>query len=464
MTFTNINALPLGQILQIAFSKGLRVQMSEDYRDFEQVRMAKVSGHAPRSLRFSFQEGLLPSNVQWRKPGQQNRPYPRAFQPQINEYEAFMKEANASIELEANLYERAKASPEKYAEPLQVILSSSATSNKREIARAFYKDGTGVIAQVGSNSFAVTSPASDKVVVTLDQGDSSRGHVGDAEFDEILILRDPDSTATALDTNLATEPVYWKVVDKNREAGTLKLQGLNASFESAGTISTISTQPASGAVFYKYDQPTIPDLTASISDYGTVTEMLAGLESLAANDGRVVHGITMSGRTGASERDCSAGALDLNDFNAAMDQAKVAVGQGKYAWKKAMCAPETQSKLIESREGDRRFIKWEDKRKGDGMGAQRFGIQHRQDSIELVDSEYVHPKRIWVLPETKAGEKVIELHGSDFAAVKAANGSDDFHLKVSGGEYVNSMVSYLQATMVLICKHPKSIVKIRNFT
>jgi len=352
-------------------------------------------------------------------------------------------------------------SPEKYAEPLQMILSSAMASTKREMARALWQDGTGVIGQLGANAAAVTSPASDKLVFTLDQGDSTRGHVGYFEYDDILILRDADSTATALDLDAAVgiqAPDYWKVIEKDRIAGTVTLQALNSSFASYGTISAIQAQAASGAVFYKYDQPTIPDLTASIADYGTVSESLAGLESLAANDGRVIHGITMSGKTGASEVNAGA-ALSLVHLNKVMDKVKVEVGQDRYKWKMACAAPEVQSRLMESYESDRRFQAKDDVRKGSKV----FGFQHRQDFIEFVDSEYVHPKRLYILPEEKSGEKVIEFHGSDFNTVKAPGG-DDFHLKVDGGAYVNSMVSFMQSVCVLICKHPKAIARIRNFT
>ncbi len=458
MSFTNIDTLSLGTILQIAFSSGIRTQISTDFRDYEMVKRAKVSGHAPREIRFYFQNGLLPMNTQWRNPGTTNRPFPRGFQPGTAEYTAKLKEANTSVELEYNLYERAKVSPEKYAEPLQMILSAAMTSTKREMARALWQDGTGVIGQLGAAAAAVTSPASDKLVFTLDEGDTSRGHTGYFEYGDILILRTSAGGTTALDTSLATEPAYWKVVEKDRKNGKVTLQGLTSAFVSAGTITAVSVQAATGAVFYKYDQPTIPDLTSSIADYGTVTESLAGLESLAANDGRVVHGITMSGVTGSSETDANAAALDLSHFNEVMDKVKIEVGQDRYRWKMACSAPETQSALIESRETDRRFISWDDNKRGTKV----FGIVHRNDQIELCDSEYVHKKRLYILPETKAGEKVLEYHGTDFSTVKAPNG-DDFHMKVSGGEYVNNVVSFMQACCVLICKHPKAIARIRNF-
>lgn len=465
MAFKNIDQLTLGNIIQIAFSKGVRTQISQDFRDYEMVRRAKVSGSSPREIRFYFQNGLLPSNLQWRDPGTSNRAFPAAFQPQTAEYSAKMKEANASVELEYNLYDRAKKTPEKYAEPLQMILSAAMTSTKREMARALWKDGTGVLAQVGATSASVV--AGNRIRFVLDQGDASRGHAGDLEFEEIVVLWLADGTgasALAVETVApANIPfVYLKVKDKDRTAGTVDCELLNSSFVPVTpVIDAITTQPASGAVFYKYGQPTKPDLTsnATIGDYGTTSEMLAGLESLAANDGRSIHGITMSGVTGSSEKNGGAVDLSLAIFDSALDQAKISVGQDRYKWKMACSAPEVHSKLIEAQETSRRLQTKDDAR----LGSKVMGIQHRQDFIELNDSEYVHPKRVWIMPETKGGEKVVEYHGSDYETVKAPNG-DDFHLKVSEGSYVNSVVSFMQSTCTLIAKHPKSIVKIRNFT
>lgn len=464
MAQSPITNLPLGRILQIAYSKGIRVQISQDYRDYEMVKRAKVSGHAPRSIDFYFQNGLLPANTQWRKPGQQNRPFPRAFQPATAEYSATLKEVQASIEIELNLWNRAKESPEKYAEPLQMILNSNMVSTKREMARALWQDGTGVIAQLGTQASApaaVSSPASNIVRFVLDQSNTSRGHVGYCEYQDILVLKTQAGVATSFDSNLATEPTYWKVINKSRENGYVDMQGLDSSFAPVASISSITAQAQDSAVFYKYDQPTFPDLSAitSSTEYNDLTETLVGLETLAANDNRKIHGIQMTGSTGASEVDCGGNPLDLLYFNRLMDQAKIEVGAEMYRWKQAITAPEAHSRLIESRETDRRFLDWQDAVRGTTV----FGIKHRMDKIELVDSEYVHPQRLYVLPESKNGEKVIEYHGSDFKSVAAKEG-DEFLVKVDGGQYVNSMVSYMEAACVLIAKHPKSIARLRNFS
>lgn len=460
MAFSNIDSLSLGNLLQIVFSNGVRNQISQDFRDFEMVKRAKVSSSVARELRFSMQSGYGPSAVQYRNPGTSGRSFPQSQQSNVGEKTAKFKEINATIELEYQLYDRARKSPEKYAEPLALEIDSKSSACKRRIAADLYGDGTGVMGTMGASPASVESPASDRLLWQLSTADSARGHAGFFEFDDILILRDPDGTTTALDTNLATEPVYWKVVSKDRDNQRVLLQGLNSSFASAGTITAVSVQPASGAVWYRYDQPTIPDLTASISDYGTLTEVIAGLESLSASDGRVIHGITQSGAFAGSRYDGGGNPIDVKFVQRALSRAKTNVGQDRYKYKMMIQAPETLDAFIESRETDRRFQAKED----GARGVKKFVYLHQNDELECYTSEYCPPKRLYILPESKAGEKVLEFHGSDFESVKG-QGMDDWHLKpASGGGHVNNMISYLQAIGVIVCKHPASIAVIHNFT
>lgn len=425
------------------------------------VKRAKVGSSVARELRFMFQDTLGAAAIQYRNPGTSGRSFPDAQQVSVNEYSAKFKEINATIELEYNLWDRARKSPEKYAEPLALEINSKSSAAKRRIAADLYGDGTGVIGQLGASSAAVTSPASDKLTFTLasSSSDTARGHVGFFEYGDILVLKAAAGSASALDTNLATEPAYWKVVQKDPIAQTVILQGLNSSLASAGTISSITTQPTSGDVFYRYGQPTIPDLTAAISDYGTLTEVMAGLESLVAQDGRVIHGITMTGATAGTTQDGNNNPLDVSFIQRVMSRVKTNVGQDRYSWKMMVMAPQSYDSLVESRETDRRFITMED----GARGTKKFMYQHQNDSLECYTSEYCPPKRIYILPETKAGEKVIEFHGSDFETVKA-NDMSPFHLKPGSSGYLNTVVSYLQSIGVLICKQPAAVAVIRNFT
>lgn len=457
MAFSNIDQLNLGNLLQIIFSNGVRNQISVDFRDFEMIKRAKVGSSVARELRFMFQSSLGPAAIQYRNPGTSGRSFPQSQQASVFEYTAKFKEINATIELEYNLWDRARKSPEKYAEPLALEIDSKASASKRRLAADLYGDGSGVVGTVASA--AVTTPNSDQLVFTLATANTSRGHAGQFEFGDLLVLTANAGTASALDTNLGTEPAFWKVVDKDRAGQTVTLQGLNASLASAGTITSISTQPTAGDVFYRYGQPTIPNLS-SITDYGTATEVMAGLESLVAGDGRVIHGITMSGVNSGSRYNAGANPIDVKHIQRVMSQAKVSVGQDRYRWKMMSMAPETLDALIESRETDRRFIT-----KDDGArGVKSFVYIHQNDELECYTSEYCPPKRLYILPEAKSSEKVLEFHGSDFETVKA-QGDSDFHLKPSSaGGHVNNVISYLQAIGVLICKHPKSVAVIENFT
>jgi hypothetical protein len=447
MAYSNIDSLQLGNLLQIVFSNGVRNQISQDFRDFEMVKRQKAGSSVARELRFMLQKSFGTSAIQYRDPGTSGRSFPTAQQATVSEFTAKFKEINATIELEYNLWDRARKSPEKYAEPLALEIDSKSSAAKRRIAADLYGDGTGVIGTVASNTGAT---------VTLSTSNTARGHVGFFEYGDHLKHYAANGGAGSAVTVASGTFDYWRVASKDRSGQTVGLVPVNT----AGAETTVSAWTASaGEVFYRTGQPTIPNLS-SIADYGTASEVIAGLESLAAGDGRLIHGITMSGALSGSRLDAGGNPIDVKYVQKAMSQVKVNVGQDRYSWKMMCMAPETLDSLIESRETDRRFMAAEDGKRG----TKKFMYLHQNDELECYTSEYVPPKRIYILPETKAGEKVIEFHGSDFETVKA-QGMGDFHLKpASAGGYVNTVVSYLQAIGVLVCKHPASIAVIHNFT
>jgi hypothetical protein len=452
MAFSNIDNQALGKFLQIAFSEGVRNQISSDYRDWEYIKREKTADPQGREIRFFFQTTLGPSAIQYRNPNFSSN-FPSAQQISTSENTAVFKELNATIEIEYNLWKRAQKSGNvRYAEPLAVEIESKITALKRQMSKDLYLDGTGVLGTLSSGTDTVES---GNIRFVLDE--DSRGHVGAFEFDEILVLREADSTATALDTNLATEPVYWKVISRRRSDSTVLLQGLDSSLN-ALTVASISTPAGTGEVFYKYEQPTIPDL-GSITDYGNITEVIPGLESLTANDGRSIHGITMSGSTAGTHLDARDVQIDVSHIEQVMNDAKINVGTA-YSWKMAMMAPETYSTFIESRETDRRFNSVEDSTRG----TRKFVYQHREDSIELYASEYCPKKKMYIMPEAKQGQgKVIEYHGTDFEPVKAPGGSE-YHLKASAsGGFERRISSYMEGYGTLICKHPAAVAVIENF-
>lgn len=448
MSFSNIDIPALGNLLQIKFSDGIRNQISKDFRDWEMVLKAKVSNSAARELRFMLLTAFGVDAINYANPGTIDSAFPSADRSSLQEYTAKFKEIRATIEVQYDLFERAIMSPEKYGEPIKVEMDSKLSASKRRLAADFHADGTGVLGTVASSTLSS--------VVTLDAADSVRGHVGLFEYGQKVVAKTAAGGASAAVAATGTLS-HFVVVQKDRENQILTLQAVNT----AGANTALTTAPAAGEVLYRKaqaDSGDIPNLS-SISDYGTVSQVMAGLPSLVAADGRTIHGMTMSGAIAGSELDAGGNPIDVRHIQRAMSQVKVKVGQDQYSWKMMVQAPETLDSLIESRETDRRFMSMED----GARGTKKFVYQHQNDSLECYTSEYCQPKRIYILPESKSGQKVLEFHGSDFKTVKAPGGGD-FHLKPSASGFVATVVSYMQAIGVVICKHPASVAVIRNFS
>jgi hypothetical protein len=170
--------------------------------------------------------------------------------------------------------------------------------------------------------------------------------------------------------------------------------------------------------------------------------------------------MTMTGALKGTEIDASGDPLDASQIRRVLDEAKIRVGESRYSYKKLCMSPEAEAAFIESRETDRRFNSVEDR----ARGARSFIYQHRNDAVETYVSEYCPSKRIYMLPEQKNGEKVIEYHGTDFEAVEMP-GMGKFHLKPGAtGGHERNVVSYMEAIGQLICKHPAAIGRLRGFT
>jgi len=451
MAFSNISNLPLGTFLQIAFSEGLRNQLSNDYRDWDVIKQKKVGNPEGRETRFLFKTGNGPARVQSRNPNFTST-FPTAQRLSASEKTAVAKEIDATIELDYNLWKRLSISGDvKYADNLAAEIEATQIVTKRYLAASLYKDGTGVVGQVLS---AADDTALDQVVVTLNSDDDARGHVGFFEYDDLLLPYNLDGTA---DNPTVTGTFYaYKVTDRSRKNNTVTLKPVDAG---ENFLPLTASSLDADDVFYRVGQPTIPDLTAPIAEYGTITEEPVGLESLAASDGRTVHSIVMSGSTAGSSVDAEGAQIDVTHIEEGMNDMKIRVGESAYKWTKMSMCPEAHSAFIESRETDRRFQSIEDNKRGLKM----FAYQHRNDLLEVYASEYIPKKRVYMLPEEKSGAgKVLEFHGTDFEPVKAPNGSE-FLLKAGASGYERRIQSFLECYAVMICKHPAAILQIHDF-
>lgn len=457
MAFSNIDSLNLGNILHVVFDNELFNQLSTDYSDFEYFSREKVSGSLPREFRINLQKSLGPGAIQYRNPGTTDRAFPSAHQVSSTELTIKLKEIEATIELEYNKYKRALATPEKYADPLVIELEAKSDSIKRRTAADMYMDGTGILGEISSVS--VNSAVANRAVVTLQSEDSSRGHAGMFEIDEKLIDKTNAGAAGASPTISAGTFDYWIVTDRNRKDNTVTLAPVNTA---GTTVNVTAWAPTAGDKLYKNGQPTFPDVSGAVSDYGTVSEALCGLESWTASDSRTVFGAAMTGAIKGSREDAGAVPIDSSAFQAVMDTVKVNVGRNRYKYKRATMAPETHAALLDARESDRRFTSVSDTSRGiNGM----LTFNHENDTLEMFSSEYCGPKRVFMIPDSNGSrKKVLGYVGSDFEAVDMP-GSGKFYLKPGSSSNYTSMVqSFLCGTMQIICRHPAAVGVITNFT
>lgn len=457
-----IESLTNGKLLQIMFSEGIRNQLSRDARDWDMIKQMKVGDASGRSLRYMLQTSFGPAAIQYRNANHSvgsgaasSAVFPRGQEISTQELEAEFKEIDMTVEVSYNLWNRLQKSKDaRYFDQLAAELQSKMDAAKRRFSADLYGDGTGVL---GTCS-ATNTVESGMVRFTLSSANSARGHAAMFEKGDILVLQSATAGASAFNSDLGTEPVYWQVVSRRRSDNSVLLQGLDSSYASV-TIASITTPTTAGDVFFRYGQPSKPNLS-TISDYGFATEVFTGLESLAAADGRVVNGLTMSGFTAGSRFDAGATALDVMHLQAALDDAKINAGEGAYAYKRMIMAPEAHASFIESREGDRRFNSVQDNKRGVSF----FAFQHRNDSVETYVSEYCPKNRIWMLPENKATkDKVIEFYGSDFEPVKV-NDSGAFRMKQGSNGTERMVQTNMEAYVQLVCKHPAAICVVENFT
>ena len=112
-----------------------------------------------------------------------------------------------------------------------------------------------------------------------------------------------------------------------------------------------------------------------------------------------------------------------------------------------MCmAPETHASFVESRETDRRFMSIDDA----ARGIKKFDSNTVTTSSKAIPVNLSRRSACGFFLKQKAGNKVLEWHGTDFEPVRV-KGSDEFMMKPSSsGGHERRVVSYLHSSGVMI--------------
>jgi len=440
----------LGAFIQIYYSKGIRDQISQDFREFEMIQRLKEGNPDGREMKFMFKLGRGPASVQYSRFTDYG--FVKGQQSSVAEYTAEYQQLNATVEFDYNLWNQAKKNPDVYGDFLAEELKDKVINQKRQLAKDFYGDGTGVLGETAA--LAGDTAADGSVTVSLKTTSAAGGHVGFFEYDDILTVADEDGTRRVG----AHAGFYaWRVdsVDRNADAVTLVAVDDKYNDIAAPAASNI----AADDFIYRVGLDGTADQVdrTGITDYGKEL-VFPGLESLAATDGRVVHGITMSGRTGATTE--AGGALGVDKLETVLNSAKIRCGENAYSYKVMSAAPEVHTFFINSREGDRRFNTVDDTKRGGKV----FGYQHRSDFLEMASTEYVPKNRIWMLPEVKSDNgKIICAKLTDFETDKV-NDTTEFRWAVENGQRLKKIQTSMTARGTFVCKHPAAIASIKDFT
>jgi len=439
--------LTLGNYLKIVSKGAVYNNLSEDSPIWDFIKKKKKGPSEGRELRYLLRSAYGASAAAF--VSVDGGAYPTAQQATISEGTANYKDFALTVEVERTLIAKALSDFSRYGEPLAEELRSKSIALSRQLSRACYGDGTGIIGEVQS-----TSVSGGVLTVTLSTEDTAYGHVGNFELGDKIKCANTDGTDQA--PSLTGTYDYLLVTAKSRDNNTVSFTG----YTTAGIDGTITAANdiGDGDMFHRYGT-TAQDInpTSGITDYGKASEEWAGLESLSEDDGHVVNGITLSGALAGTRRDASGNPIDSQDFQQMMSQVMIAVGQGRYKYSKAMMAWETLDALIESREVDRRFQSVQDNQRGTSS----LGYIHGKNTLTFDADEFCRKDRIYVCPE---GD-VLQFHGSDFEFVKPDGGQKFFLTPNSSADgHKRSIRAYMEGSGCLVSVHSPAIGVIHNFT
>ncbi len=443
-----------GKLLQIMFSKGITSQVNREFAEFNNILMKMMAPDAAREYRFQMLTGLDFSRVKWQNQGTSGKSFAAAQGVTLNEVTAKLKQIQSTLKVEYDVWKLIKASPEKYADIMEVEVQAALDVNKIELARRLFGDGSGVLAQLSASVAPTVS--SGVATVTVSALTAARGFIGNIQ--ETDILKFSSSAGAAHEWNANSSGILTVLVTGvDRDNNTFTCTGIEGTITAAGEV-------AVGDMVYLANQVTVNDLTATQTDYNLSSEVMVGLESLAAADARVVHGVTMSGTTSGSRIDYSAAALDGMAIEKLMNKLSLRNGDSKYKYNQLLTAPEVHSYLVDMHGADRKFIAVND----NVHGLSGFAYQHRNNQLMLVNSRFCPKTRVWAIPSSAAagesGENgfALEFRGQQFEQVDLDGQTVFFKPATTANSY--SVEQYFIGHGNLIARQPAALGCIENFS
>lgn len=428
----------LTSLLQVVFTKGIMLQINEEFADWENVSKLKVDNKNPRSIAYMLQKSLGSTAVQ--PAGSGRITLPKAQEVSLEECEAVLKRMYSTIEVNYDLWKDAMTTPEKYAEPLALEIESKSIAQKRYLSNVFHRDGSGVVGTVASVAGSVVTFEDSPVI-----GGQGARHV---EFEEQYAVVE----ATGAGAVNASKGVV-QISDKERNDG-----------KNEATIVVVSGSIEAGDVLCKLGAPVDAAYASGAGTFakpsGELSQLsneVGGIYAVANDDGSTYNGVKFEGSLKATNVDAGGALIDLDHIQRVMDKLRVRVGS-KYKYNQMLMSPEVNRTFLQSQESDRRLVSISDT----DRGFKSFGFIHGSDHLACEVSEFAWSNKIKLIPSDAKGAGVLQLHGSEFQEVKAG-ASSEFLANGADG-YETAIQKFMYGYLGLICRHPAAVAGIENFT
>ena len=441
------------QFLKIYQMTGFTRNLSENSDMWNHVKQLSEMDATARSVKYLQIKELGYGAVQ-AMAADGSGTFPAAQRSALEEPEALYKEWAWTVDVPRVLEGKTGSELMQYAKPLATELDNKQIAFARLKCIELQGDGTGSIGRLNG----AASYSANTLTFTINEATAYAGQSFTRWFQEgdlVKVAAPADSTARLAANAGGNRVSVFKVTNIDDDAKTVTVVGYTAS-DNDTTITGIGTIATTDHIYRTGTTPNSGGISTIAIDYAKVSQVMAGLETLTADDGRTVHGVSQTGAIKGTRKDLNAAVLDSKHFQQLLSELKRKAGKGRYSYDSAFMADEAYDSIVESRETDRRFHSIEDS----DRGTKGVGYVHGRDRVEFIPDEFCHAQRIWVLP---TGKDALCYLGKDAKQV-APNGSDPMRLSVSSAGYGRNMETNFEQAGVLISKHPRALGVIEDFT
>lgn len=446
----HVGDLDIGTYLKIFSTKGVYNNLSEASELWKLMLKKRVAKPEGREVKYLLRKAYGQSAFQFLAPGAEGS-FPGKQRTEQVEASLEFKDFGTTIDVPRHLLNKTGSDLAQYGEPLAEETNAKGIATARGLSRMLMGDGSGSLGVIGTTPTDFTG---GRIAIALSTatGDAGASHIGNMEEGEKVQLADITGATSRTVTGGTVD--YYKVYSIDEENDSIVVEAYTSA--DVLIVVTATTAVATDRVSPLFDNTVtaLPD-ASSVTDYGKMGFIFAGLESLAANDGRVVNGLTMTGAISGTRKDASAATIDRTHFQSVLSEAKRRVGKNRYKWNSALMFDTTYDAMLESWETDRMIISAKDS----DRGADQIGYKHQKDKVNFDTDEFISKQRIIMCPE---GD-VLQFRGTDIEQVELG-GQKFFMPNDSSGNHQRIVRSYLEGSGALFTVHPAAIAIIENFT